>query len=181
MIIKFYNNNSDNVVVTKNLTEMYTLNGSLREPCSIHAPIITVESDVFLTCNYCHIPDFNRYYYIDDVTLINNKMFIITCSVDVLMSFNTSIRNLTAVIDRSETMYNLYLQDDKFVTENKTVEVVKNFPNGFNTYSYRLLTIGQGYIEPVENTSDASTESESIEESVDVSTVMESIDGGEDV
>lgn len=108
-------------------------------------------------------------------------MFIITCSVDVLMSFNTSIRNLTAVIDRSETMYNLYLQDDKFVTENKTVEVVKNFPNGFNTYSYRLLTIGQGYIEPVENTSDASTESESIEESVDVSTVMESIDGGEDV
>ena len=45
-----------------------------------------------LSANYLWIPQFDRYYFIDDITSVTNTLWRIDCSVDVLMSFKKDLR-----------------------------------------------------------------------------------------
>lgn len=76
---------------------------------------ITWESfiyDYIISANYVYIPDFNRYYFIEDIVSIRNNLWRINMHVDVLMSYKNAILNTSAFISRNENIYNDDIVDE---------------------------------------------------------------------
>lgn len=152
MELILYTNNSDNKVVTKNITTLATINGTLRADCSIIDPVITVSDSVMnnamaAACNYAKIAQFGRYYYVNNIVSAG-KFWEIHMHVDVLASFQTQLKALDAVVARQETKYNLYLNDGYFKTYQNPHVSIKPFPSGFTEQYYVLSVAGAGGTTP---------------------------------
>lgn len=152
MELVLYTNNSDNKVVTKNIITLATINGTLRENCSIIDPVITVSDSVMnnamaAACNYAKIAQFGRYYYVNNI-VSEGKFWEIHMHVDVLASFQTQLKALDAVVARQETKYNLYLNDGYFKTYQNPHVSIKPFPSGFTEQYYVLSVAGAGGTTP---------------------------------
>lgn len=144
MELVLYTNNSDKRVVTKNITTLATLNGTLRQNCSIVDPVISVENinnSIAAKCNYAKIAQFGRYYYVNDI-IFTGKLYEIHMHVDVLASFQTELKSLEAVVARQENNYNLYLNDGMFKTYANPNISIFQFPNSFDTFQYILSVAG---------------------------------------
>lgn len=95
MHIYFYNWAGSPNVINKNLSAEpnLSLEGVLREECSIEEPSILIQSDP-RGQNYVYIPEFSRYYFITDITAERNNAYRVELHVDVLQSFASQIKNL---------------------------------------------------------------------------------------
>lgn len=152
MELKLYTNNSSDNVVTKDITQLVSITGTLRENCSIIDPVIRVSDSVMnnaiaAVCNYAMIAQFGRYYFVNNIVSVG-KFWEIHMHCDVLSSFQTQLKSLDAVVGRAEDMYNLYLQDGYFKTyQNPHIEI-KQFPAGFTQQAYILSVAGTGGFTP---------------------------------
>lgn len=141
MTVTLYNTSSENELLDKVLTNPITLSGTLRNECSVVNPVLNIESNSIITSNYCYITEFNRYYFINNVTVLRNNLYQLELSVDVLMSYKTEIRNQTATISRQENQYNLYLNDASFKAYNYPQMQIKEFPEGFSSTLTNILIV----------------------------------------
>lgn len=141
MNIKLYKTSSPYNKVTKTLTNEISLDGNLKDntPITDIDILITTTTNLSLY-NYCYISDFNRYYNIK-VEIVRGGLWRVYGHVDVLMSFKTEILNNTAIVERQENNYNLYLSDNIFKVYNKTNVITKNFTNGFDRNGSYILTV----------------------------------------
>ncbi|MBR3599318.1 MAG: hypothetical protein IKL53_05490 [Lachnospiraceae bacterium] len=92
-----------------------------------------------------YIPDFGRYYFINDVVSVRNGLWEVHGHVDVLMSFSTGIKGCSATLKRQENLFNMYLDDPEFKTYNKSDIVTKVFSGGqgfSKNLSYILVVAG---------------------------------------
>ena len=85
-----------------------------------------------LSCNYCYIELFNRYYYVNEIFVERNNLIRIELSCDVLMSFRNEIMKQTLLIDRNEYDYNLFL-DDKYITKENKYDITIYLYDTFKT------------------------------------------------
>jgi hypothetical protein len=83
-----------------------------------------------------------RYYFIDKVETTRTGLTRFNCREDVLMTWNSEIKALTATLDRSETIFNGYLPDSDYNAKGYRAIVAKEFPQGLTTDSYILITTG---------------------------------------
>lgn len=144
MIINLYTNYSDKNVMDKNISFIKTLTGTLRDNCSIINPTITIEgltAEELPKTNYVYIPDFGRYYYINNIILKKN-LYELQMHVDVLMSFKDGIRLNNAVISRQQKSYNLYLRDGVFKCEAGDIIQIKQFSGGFDDFNFIFCVAG---------------------------------------
>lgn len=144
MEVEIYTNNSADNVVTKNITLITTLSGTLRKECSMLDPVIEVQGMSNATaaiCNYAKIASFGRYYFVKNITLKGN-LWVLTMHVDVLSSFQTPLKSLDAVIARQENRYNLYLRDGYFKTYANSHISVEKFPAAFDTQQFIFAVSG---------------------------------------
>ena len=147
MEIKLYKNLSENNVIGKTLTQIKSVEANLKNDVSVINPtFILYYTDNILQSNYCFIPKFNRYYFIDEIVPITGDRCIVKCRVDVLESFKEDIKSLTVILDKSQSIYksNKYLDDGSFVVENKDFNTIYNFPNGFNEEGTFILICAGG-------------------------------------
>lgn len=142
MQVILFRNDSDIKVVNKNITEIATINGVWKENTDVLEPHIIINNRSMAGVNYCYIPEFDRYYYIDDHAKITGGQVEIVCSVDVLMSWKQYFKVLTAVIARQENQWNLYLNDEMFKAYQNPRIQTKKFPNGFTTQEFVLTVAG---------------------------------------
>lgn len=144
MTVNFLINKSEKNAVNKSTENVVSLSGTLKEETSIINPVITVEysSNTIFNANYLYIPDFKRYYFMNDMVVVSNKLLRVSCHVDVLMSFKDSILKNSAIISRQENDWNLYLNDGSFKTYQNPYIVTKSFPTGFNTQQFVLVVAG---------------------------------------
>lgn len=137
MIIKLYKCFSENERVDKTdtIVEVKTMEGALRqENVTVVNPVITLQysSEIF-KCNYAYIPEFNRYYFINDFSNIVNNIVEISLHVDVLMSFKDEWLQNAGYVDTSLNYGNFYLNDQNTpVQQNTDLFVVKQFNSPFN-------------------------------------------------
>lgn len=82
-----------------------------------------------LSANYVHIPDFNRYYFINDITSVRQNLWRLSLHVDVLMSYAKEIKNTNAFISRNENLYNNLLEDKMISYQNNKNVVLLNDQN----------------------------------------------------
>ena len=147
MEIKLYKNLSENNVIGKSLTQIKSVEANLKNDVSVINPTLVLNYTAnILDSNYCFIPKFNRYYFIDEIVPITGDRCIVKCRVDVLESFNEDIKSLTVILDKSQSIYksNKYLDDGSFIVENKDFNTIYNFPNGFNDEGTFILICAGG-------------------------------------
>lgn len=145
MTFTLMTNISERESLTKSLTTLETLTGSLRNQSSIIDPVIEVtgiSSGTVTACNYAYIPEFGRYYFVKNITSIRTNVWVIACHVDVLKTYATQIKAQTAVIRRQENLWNLYLDDGIFKVYQNPQIITKAFPNGFTTQNFVLAVAG---------------------------------------
>jgi len=144
MNIQLLTNNSPSEFVTKNIVDLGTITGNLREGCSILAPVFEIaQAAIPSGVNYVYIPDFGRYYYAR-INNIRTGLWELECDVDVLMSWAAQLRQCSGIISRSETNYNTYLDDGSFRAYADPEIITKEFPTGFSTYEF-VLAVAGGY------------------------------------
>ena len=144
MNIVLYVNASEINAVDKNLTELTTLTGTLREQSSIIDPVITISNiDNYIgQMNYAYIPEFNRYYFITNIESVRNNLWKVSFHVDVLFTYRDAIRANSAIIERNENEYDLKLNDGLFRTQQNPRIAQFPFPNGFNQWNFVLAVAG---------------------------------------
>lgn len=144
MTFTLYTNASEINAVDKDITEVATLTGVLKESTSITDPVITV-SDItqYITAiNYAYIQEFGRYYFVTDIRSVANNLWEISMHVDVLYTYRDAIRANNAIIERNEAEYDLKLNDGLFKTQQNPRITTINFPAGFNTWDFVLAVAG---------------------------------------
>lgn len=144
MNITLYVNNSEKNKIGKNLTNDFSLSGTLRDVTNIINPVILIELNEIGNYNYCYIPSFKRYYFITDITVIRTGLFAISLTVDVLESFKTDIKNLSVILLNTQNVgTNNYLSSQVFRNNVKSKTDIINFPNGLNdSGEFILITAG---------------------------------------
>ena len=89
MELQIYNNNSNTNVINKNITLVDTLEFNLKADNSILQPILVLKN--YNSGNYCYIKEFKRYYYINDIRVLNGGIYQLQLDVDVLMTYKNEI------------------------------------------------------------------------------------------
>lgn len=143
MNVKFYTNLSEKNAINKNITLLDDFTGTLREESSIVDPVITFTSLSNLpACNYAYIPEFGRYYFVNDITCVRNNYYQVSMHVDVLMTYKDQILANNAIIERNETQFDLKINDGLFKTQQNPRIAQFEFPNGFTNWDFVLAVAG---------------------------------------
>lgn len=99
MVITLYKTASEKIKLEKVLENEVELIGALRDASSVMSPSVLVQEDV-IGYNYAYIEEFGRYYYINNITAMRNKAFVLDMKCDVLMSYKDEIREMSGVVSR---------------------------------------------------------------------------------
>jgi hypothetical protein len=102
MRIILYKTESERIKINKVLEGELELVGSLRDGSSITTPYILLQTNP-VDYNYAYIPEFKRYYYINSMTVMRSKAFVIELKCDVLMTYKSEIMELEGVVSRLNT------------------------------------------------------------------------------
>lgn len=144
-----YTNTSEKNSINKSLTNQTVYTGYIKDESSIINPefLIAAGDGLMYLYNYLHCPVFGRSYFIDDITVVRTGLWRVSCTVDVLASFKSSILNLKCIIDKQQSQFNSnqYLNDGSFVADSRVGLEILNFPKGFlRDANLILVTIGPG-------------------------------------
>lgn len=145
MVVTFYNVSEDPRKVNKTLgMAIWTASGELHAKTNnlkLSIKLPGTVHNVVTQSNYVFIDTFTKYYYLESYDIENNCI-IINLNQDVLMSYRTQIRELTATIARNETDYNGYLKDANYNAVAYDGIQYKQFPYAMDDTSCILVTVG---------------------------------------
>lgn len=114
MNIFFYTSSAEPNSFPKVLGEAIRYQGELRDECDILNPVLTIEGlNPDTTFNYCYIPDFKRYYFVTESSVVRTGLIQFNLHVDVLQSWSKEILELEAIISRNEYDFNNHLEDTR--------------------------------------------------------------------
>lgn len=147
MKVTLYQNFSENNAIGKLITEIAEVQARLKEQVSALDILLELKAsdDILQNVNYLSIQKFKRKYFVIDKDIVTNGLCVLRCHVDVLDSFLTDIKNLDVIASKSQqsAKSDLYIDDGSFITENRLVNQIYNFPNGFNNNGeFILITVG---------------------------------------
>ena len=134
MTVNLYNISDDPRKVVKNLGSGTALTCELVYPSDLLNPTIRISATSWsASLNYMYIADFNRYYYITEVTYENGGAVTIQGRVDPLMSYSSSILGLSVNVVRQELGGLTNIVDNQItVTPKQDVSFVKSTVTPFN-------------------------------------------------
>lgn len=129
MTIVLYNNNSNNKTISKNLSSATTIEGHLRDTTNIEYPQMILNG-IYTAFNYCYIPMWQRYYFIEDI-FIHGNTTLIKCSIDVLQTYRNDILNSYALLNQAGNFNPYY--DGGYQFEPRNTMRRFDFDNPFNS------------------------------------------------
>lgn len=151
MKIELYKTNSEKNALTKKLTKIATYNGSNRNKNEVGKA--NIELTVSITnlqhvreCNYVYCEELERYYWVKDINNISGTVYIMSCTVDPLMSFKEQILGCEGTLSRSTNISDKYIQDPMDLQYQNTNIVYRTFkdseghPTQLNETSVILIT-----------------------------------------
>lgn len=134
MTINLYNISDDPRKVVKALGSATALQCELVYPSDLLRPAIRISATSWsASLNYMYIPDFNRYYYITEVTYENGGAVTIQGRVDPLMSYASEIKGLICNVVRQENSGITDIVDNQLtLTPKKEIETLLCDATPFN-------------------------------------------------
>lgn len=136
-------NASEKNRLDKSITDISTKSGTLRADTSIIDPVFLIECDLadYINANYLTVPTFGRSYFINNIRSMRAGLVEFTCHCDVLSSFKTQIRTNSAIIQRSERNWNLYLNDGSLTAYQDPELYTTEFSMGFTVNKQFILAV----------------------------------------
>lgn len=143
--ITLQRNNSEPIRLTKSITTISTVSGTLKEGTSIIDPVIKIQCDLsdVVGCNYMSIPTFGRSYFVQDIRSVSHNIVEFSCHVDVLSTYAAGIRSNQGIVKSQENLWNLYLNDGSLKVYQDPYVITKSFPSGFTTQEFVLAVAGR--------------------------------------
>lgn len=143
MTITVYKISDDRRVVNKTLgTSVATLTAVFKNDADILYPVLEVAYNAsVLTANYLYIDTLHRYYYIKNIKLDRQRLFL-ECEVDVLKSYYNEIKNLSCVVSRQENNFNTYLNDGVWRNLQPKEVITLPFTQSFYRPCNFVMTVG---------------------------------------
>ena len=139
MKVILYSSSEEPGSFPKSLSNGSELVGNLRDECDIINPVINIvgmkPNDAF---NYCHIPEFSRYYFITDKKVITTSVVEISLHEDVLQTWSKYILQQEGVVLRNEFEYDSMLIDENVLIKdsNTLIKVEANMIKAFPDFTY---------------------------------------------
>ena len=142
-VINFMYNNEPMNKISKDPQTLFSLEGTLREECTMMDPVILVEKSGALgNINYAYIAEFRRFYYIKNIESVRTNLWRISMHTDVLKTFSEGILNSPAIVAKATGKFNLYLNDTDYKCYQRDMIYTRDFPSGFDlSESKYILTI----------------------------------------
>lgn len=147
LVIVFLKMTSEvNVLGKQWSNDQFKTEGKLVYDQSVTSPVFLINGDC-TGYNYAYVPFFKRYYYIGDYVVTREMLQEVHMVVDPLQSFMLGILASDAMVSRSQSNPNYYINDGVFYTEQRTVTTYHCFKkNGdivkFDTQQLYLITAG---------------------------------------
>lgn len=137
-------NNSEKNKIGKSLSNANIFSGFLKDETSVTNPVIIMELENPTRFNYAYIPEFGRYYFIDDMVSVRTGLWKISMKVDVLESFKVSIFGIPVILsDSTNTGAESYLPGKVWKSKVKELTDIVNFPSGLSDNGeFILITAG---------------------------------------
>lgn len=143
MTIIFYKTLSKSNEINKVLQNGFTITGNFKTDTDIIKPIIkvlnTTDFNIF-EYNYCYISELKRYYFIEDITILADKLFFISLSLDVLYTYKNAILSSVGNISR----YSQNVQSSKKDTIEDYIENEILLNNPFSETGTMVMTALNG-------------------------------------
>ena len=142
MLLKLYNTNSETNRINKVLTDETEFDVRLKDKSSVVNPVLVLKSETYINFNYAYIPKFQRYYFVDDISVFPNKMYLLTLRCDVLTSFKDDIlKSYTRIVEQTNS--NAYYDSNLKSEVRKEVDTyMSNVSFDLTADSMVLVTIG---------------------------------------
>ena len=130
MQVTFFNNKSPNNSIAKNLETITVYqNAIIKESEDLYnIELILNYRDHLQDSNYFFVGTLNRYYYIDNFSLEQQRVRI-SGHVDVLQTYRTQIEKCKIVVERNEEKSFAYLNDTELPIECRETKIMLEFPN----------------------------------------------------
>ena len=144
MKLTFYKTASDPKKVVKTLTSLGDIdNCVLRDEQNILDPVFEVASAALPNdFNYVYCDYTGRYYFTGSAVMARAGLWRIPCHVDVLSTYYSQYKDLSATINRNESIRNGYLIDDQYKAKAYREIMCRKFPYKMTNDSIILLTVG---------------------------------------
>lgn len=139
--IQFYICSSDDDVLDKKITASGSaVNVTIKDEINLLDFIIPFTDPSLVGVNYASM--LNRYYYCEPI--INaGQLTGLHFKVDALMSWNSQIKGISAIVDRTGSNYNTYLNDPEVkITSYNNIHRLESSSSLSQSLNYYLLTIG---------------------------------------
>lgn len=127
--IIFYNNTAAPNVLDKTsyLNELQTVNGLMYDTFNLINTTLLVRY-FNNNSNYCYIRELNKYFFIENVEIVDNTKVKLTLKLDVLQTFKEEIKELYVTISERETA-NGYINNRSVIYDIRPNFDKIDFPN----------------------------------------------------
>lgn len=138
MNIKFYNNNSKDNILNKDIVLLLEKNITIKDKQnSILSPILYLaDIQVENIGNYCYIDLWKRFYFIKNISFVNNQIIKLELETDYLMTFKDVILNSSGDVVQSDTLQNY---SSSYNVLDTTTQKVINFSDTENKFAENQL------------------------------------------
>lgn len=155
--LTLYQCGDDKRAVKKKLANSHAFTKiTLKEDCSVTNPVFLLGAvsgsqeaqdtvGWWRQFNYCYCPNFDRYFFMDNITFTRNRLVQITCTCDVLMSFKDDILKTTQLVTRQQYKQQRYIPDTSLPIHAAVKTQISAFGNavGGTDYTLVLETVGK--------------------------------------
>lgn len=142
--IYLYSNHSDAREIYKDITHVDYVTGVFKSTQNVNRIIVNLETSYasLASVNYVYLPDFERWYYITEKSVINSSITQVVLETDTLMTYREAIQSFTCLCLRSETKYNRQQVDEKLPKVVKDLVYIREIGNPLITENIILVTVG---------------------------------------
>ena len=102
MKVNFYNNQSNENVINKNLKLISSRDIIFRMAINEKTPMLILHHSTIEGVNYVGIPDFKRYYFVEHIEPYNSVLSRVYLNTDLLMTYQDEIINNQVLITATE-------------------------------------------------------------------------------
>lgn len=117
----------------------------LNTPVNVDRPELILSVSVATGYNYAFIPEWQKYYFLHDATVLDGNRCMIPATCDVLTTNAEEIKDLTVRVKRYETNRNPDVQDNGVTKTARTHTDNYAFKGGYNFFMTDIGTLSPVY------------------------------------
>lgn len=116
MTIELLNMSSDPRTIRKAFDGVVSTEATPRGEISVTDPVFILRREGYELggINYAYVPDWLRYYFINNIIIKSGDILELHCHVDVLGSYAAAILSSRAICSANETIGHTYINDPNF-------------------------------------------------------------------